>query len=61
MRALSDQDKLSSTSISNYFRGSRNRPSANTQSSTAEQSGNNDSAYLNIIINLAVVKKQLSF
>ncbi|EJD74378.1 hypothetical protein LOAG_18297 [Loa loa] len=42
MRALSDQDSLSSTSISNYFRGSRNRSSANTQSSTAEQTGTND-------------------
>ncbi|KAL3997901.1 hypothetical protein ACH3XW_12825 [Acanthocheilonema viteae] len=42
MRALSNQDSLSSTSISNYFRGSRNRLSANTQSSTAEQIGTND-------------------
>ncbi|MCP9261036.1 hypothetical protein DINM_004428 [Dirofilaria immitis] len=42
MRALSDQDSLSSTSVSNYFRGSRNRLSANTQLSTAEQTGSND-------------------
>uniref|UniRef100_A0A158Q7A1 SP-RING-type domain-containing protein n=1 Tax=Elaeophora elaphi TaxID=1147741 RepID=A0A158Q7A1_9BILA len=42
MRALSDQDSLSSTSISNYFRGSRNRLSANTQASITEQAGIND-------------------
>ncbi|VDM09601.1 unnamed protein product [Wuchereria bancrofti] len=42
MRALSDQDSFSSTSISNYFRGSRNRLSANIQSSTAEQTGTSD-------------------
>ncbi|VDO12017.1 unnamed protein product [Brugia timori] len=42
MRALSDQDSFSSTSISNYFRGSRNRLSTNIQSSTAEQTGTSD-------------------
>ncbi|CAG9540320.1 unnamed protein product [Cercopithifilaria johnstoni] len=42
MRALSNQDSLSSTTISNYFRGSRNRSSGNTQSSAAEQTGTND-------------------